>query len=47
MFELKFGMNGVKVYIVVFFFNLAVISCFLTSFLKICLEMHAVTEMAT
>ena len=46
MFELKFGVNGVKVYIVVFF-NLAVISCFLTSFLKICLEMHAVTEMAT
>ena len=46
MFELQFGMNGVKVYIVIIW-NLAVISCFLTSFLKICLEMHAVTEMAT
>ena len=46
MFELQFGMNGVKVYKVIIW-NLAVISCFLTSFLKICLEMHAVTEMAT
>ena len=46
MFELQFGMNGVKVCIVIIW-NLAVISCFLTSFLKICLEMHAVTEMAT
>ena len=45
MFELQFGMNEVKVYIVIIW-NLAVISCFLTSFLKICLEMHAVTEMA-
>ena len=46
MFELQFGMNGVKVYKVIIW-NLAVISCFLTSFLKIYLEMHAVTEMAT
>ena len=46
MFELKFGMNEVKVHIVIIW-NLAVIFCFLVSFLEICLEMHAVTEMAT